>query len=218
MEEKEIHPPKSANTKNPRMSTSHSGNLKAKALNLEPLPSDSLQILNNLLQELIADLEQIPGENNATKNKLQYLAAIDHVKAFHLIAQKKNFQAEQKKEISQQIADIESKINSFDKQTQNLESKLEDRLKHSRENLLNQCQKKIDDNELLWSSTEQLRKYNRPSNQLRHLRLQEKQLLISGRFNKSYADTFSDIAPLLFLLKYSFTSGFGLILLSFKIL
>ncbi|OHS98284.1 hypothetical protein TRFO_35310 [Tritrichomonas foetus] len=151
------------------------------AYRFQPLPTHSVQLLENLIENLLEERKQkvLSGD---FKSGMTILRVVDHVKEFLKIAEKRRFQRQQKCEVSKQNDMVLDRIATFDQETAAQERKLKRQLASARERLINDLKKEAEQHEQLWQSESHKRLYNRPSHQLRALRHQAKQMVACGRF------------------------------------
>ena len=156
--------------------------VKKAAYNREPLPTQSPQLLEDLIESLLEDRKQALLDGNM-RQAIAALRVIDHAKEYLTIAQKKRFQQLQQDEVNKQNEEVQRRIQKFDQETGELIQKLKKQLAAARERLIEEMKKDVQEHEVLWQSEPHRRLYNKPSHELRTLRIQVKKLMSVGRFN-----------------------------------
>ncbi|OHT04860.1 hypothetical protein TRFO_27585 [Tritrichomonas foetus] len=156
--------------------------IKQAAYDRQPLPTQSVELLEGLIDTLMDERKQALLEGNL-RQAIAALRVIDHTKEYLKIAQKRKFQQMQQDEVNKQNEEVRDRIRRFDEETNERISNLKKQLAKARERLIDDMKKDVQEHEMLWQSEPHRRLYNKPSNELRTLRIQVKKLMSVGRFN-----------------------------------
>lgn len=151
------------------------------AMHFKPLPTHSVQLLEDLLSTLLEERKQ-KALSGDFEGSVTILRVIDHTKEYLNIAEKREFQRQQKYQVSMQDNEVKERIAKFDQETQKQEKQLKNNLAKAREKLISDLQREARQQEEYWQSESHMRLYNRPSHKLRTLRHQANQMVACGRF------------------------------------
>lgn len=153
-------------------------------LNEEPVADDNPAVIAETVTVLEDRRDALVMSGNFMES-LRLQRAVDRAKDVHLKSMKKDAQTKYLNEIIQKRAGVEQAYDKCMDRIRRDEEELERRGDEYAKTVKARQAKEIEDHDVLWQSEAVRRRYNRTSNELRRMRLQQERLMKARRYDEA---------------------------------